>query len=531
MPGTERDEDTAEPTAPHPRRRSPLAVAGVAAAVLVAGGGGAYVTTAVTGGAPAGASRHDPAPLVLTGGRGGPGEADDDGTGSGVTGSPPAPDGRYTAVEPLPHGPGSAPVYLPRGQVTKDAVEKLAASLGVPGAVTLDHGLWKVRGAADGGPSLQVDRDAPGTWSYARYGRTAHCEPPTGPDPDAASCTSGPADGGPGRGDGILPSEQRVRQVVAPVLAALGLSSARTDARRTTGAVRVVDADPVVGGLPTSGWRTELRVGSDGRLSTASGLMGPLSKGDTYPVVGADEALKDLDASAGTGADHGIAGCPTVVPMAPSGRIDASPPGDSASGPITGPVTGPITGSADAGLPHTLPCVPGAARPWEVRGAVLGLSARFVSGSRALVPSWLFDVAQPGVPVTHVVSQPAVDPRYVRQEAPAATTPPGDPQMPVDPGGPGRSTGRQSMKVASYAVRGKTLLLRFWGGVCSDYSASATESGRTVSVRVTGTRKDPGRICVMLAESFTREVRLDGPLGDRTVVDLSDGEPVRPSEG
>lgn len=519
MPGTERNEDTAEPAAPRPRRRSPLTVAGVAAAVLVAGGGGAYWATAATGGAPAGASRHDPAPLVLTGGRGGPGEADDGGTGSGVTGSPPAPDGRYTAVAPLPPGPGSAPLYLPGGQVPKDAVAKLAASLGVPGAVTLDHGLWKAGDTADGGPSLQVDRDAPGTWSYARYGRTAHCEPPTGPDPDAASCTSGPADGGPGRGGGILPSEQRVRRAVAPVLAALGLSSARVDARRTTGAVRIVDADPVVGGLPTSGWRTELRVGSDGRLSTASGLMGPLSKGDVYPLVEAGQALKDLNASAGTGSDHGIAGCPTVVPKAPPGRIDASPPGD------------PVTGSAGPGLPHTLPCVPGADRPWEVRGAVLGLSARFVSGTRALVPSWLFDVAQPGVPVTHVVSQPAVDPRYIRQDAPAATTPPGDPQMPVDPGRPGRSAGRQSMKVTSYAVRGKTLLLRFWGGVCSDYSASATESARTVSVKVTGTRKDPGQICVMLAKSFTREVRLDGPLGDRMVVDLSDGEPVTPSEG
>ena len=47
-----------------------------------------------------------------------------------------------------------------------------------------------------------------------------------------------------------------------------------------------------------------------------------------------------------------------------------------------------------------------------------------------------------------------------------------------------------------------------------------------VEVRVRPVPKEPGKACVMLAEQFSRTVRLEAPLGDREVVDLSDGSTV-----
>jgi hypothetical protein len=82
--------------------------------------------------------------------------------------------------------------------------------------------------------------------------------------------------------------------------------------------------------------------------------------------------------------------------------------------------------------------------------------------------------------------------------------------------------------IQSYSASGSTLRVRFWGGLCSTYSASATESGDEVTVRVTGRPKQPGRVCPMIAKQFTKTVRLDQPLGDRRVIDARDGTPITP---
>ena len=59
--------------------------------------------------------------------------------------------------------------------------------------------------------------------------------------------------------------------------------------------------------------------------------------------------------------------------------------------------------------------------------------------------------------------------------------------------------------------------MRFTGGVCSDYSASAEERGDTVTVRVTQTPwKD--KVCIMIAKIFHKTIELKEPLGDRKVV-------------
>ncbi|WP_431969015.1 hypothetical protein [Actinacidiphila sp. bgisy160] len=444
-----------EPTRPRRPHRSPWVMSAVAVAVLAAGGGGAYwASSNAEGGVPhasGGSGDGSPEPLELDGAT--------RGTGA-----------EFTVRGDLPDGPPSAAVQRPGG-VPRAAVERLARALSVPGTVKSDHGVWKAGGTPDGGgPVLRVNKDAPGTWAYSYYGAAPH---------------KGRA---PARDELAIPEAEALRKA-APVLAALGLKEARTDASEVSGVLRTVTADPRVAGLPTHGWRSAVRVASDGLLVTGYGMMAPLTRGDTYPVVSAKAALKLLERP-GPGGDLGIGDCPTVVPKPSRG------PGD------------------DPTLPQVLPCVPNAHRPMEVRKAEFGLSAQFVAGRQTLVPSWLFEVAQEGVRRPSVLAQPAVDPAYLRggtaSPAPSGTAAPG----------------ASAAKVESYRAEGTELTLRFWGGVCSDYTASADESGAVVKVKVTGVRKDPGKACIMIAERFSRTVRLDAPLGDREVVDLFDGSTV-----
>ncbi|MEU1616295.1 hypothetical protein ABZ479_03215 [Streptomyces sp. NPDC005722] len=444
-----------EPTRPRRRPRSPWVMSAVAVAVLAAGGGGAYWASSDTrDGVPHASGANgdgSPEPLRLDGSTGGTGA-------------------ELTVRGDLPRGPSSAAVQRP-GSVPRAAVERLARALGVPGTVKSDHGAWKAGGTPDGGgPVLRVNKDAPGTWSYSYYGG----KPRKGRAP--------------ARDDLAVPAAEALRRA-APVLAALGLKDARTDASEVSGVLRTVTADPRVAGLPTHGWRTALQVASDGLLVTGYGMMAPLTRGDTYPVGSAEEALKALKRP-GTGGDLGLGDCPTVVPK-----------------PSRGPGDDPL-------LPKVLPCVPTADRQLEVRKAEFGLSAQFVAGRQALVPSWLFEVAQEGVRRPSVLARPAVDPAYVRggEASPA----------PTGTAAPAASTA----KVESYRAEGTELTLRFWGGVCSGYTASADESGAVVEVKVTVVQKDPGKACIMIAERFSRTVRLDTPLGDRKVVDLSDGSMV-----
>lgn len=452
------------------RRRlgSPWTVVAVVA-VLTAGGGGAYWASAYAGGGST------------------PGSSDGNGKGSddpppplNLTGGSATAGGRLTAAVPLPSGPDSAPVRGPQA-VPRAAVEKLAKALGVPGTVRSDAGVWKAGGTANGGgPVLQVNSQAPGVWSYSLNGSSTR----------------------PLSGDPLSAKEALVK--AAPVLKSLGLDGggAQRDASRTAGALRAVTVDPVVDGLPTHGWSTDLQLGPDGRVITGYGRLSPLSRSADYPVVGAKQALKTLNGKATGSGDYGIGQCPTVVPK------ESKSPGD------------------DPTLPHVLPCIPGKSQPMTVRSARFGLSSQFVDGRQALVPSWLFEVAQTGVRGTYVMAQQAVDPAYVRRGGGSSG---GGSTSPAPSGSP--TAGIHKMRIESYTASDTTLTVRFWGGVCNTYSASADESGSQVLVRVTGVEKNPGRVCVMLAKEFTETVRLDKPLGGRKVVDAWDGRTVPAKAG
>lgn len=436
-----------------PRRR--LAVAAVAVAVLAVAGIGTYAASSSTGG-PAAASPADPPqpePLVL------------DGYGAvpqGLT---------FRAAGELPDGPDTAPVYRPEGQVPRERVAALAEALGLESTPREEGAVWKA------GEELTVDKKAPASWTFHR-------------DPSGGKA---PVDGA------------KAQKAAAPVLAAAGQSDARVTAGGTLGAERTVDADPVVGGLPTHGWTTALRVGPDSRVTSGAGQLADPVRGDSYPLVDAEAALKDLDRlSSGIGRAP-EPGCASAVPAEPGGDTGREGP----------------AGRPSAVLPAH-PCTPEAPlkrRTATVESAEFGLAAHFVDGRQSLVPSWMFEVRLPDRGDLLRLSHPAVDPAYLTTgEEPPAESPSPRPTGPDD----GASTGRA--RVTGYRAEDGRLTVAFEAGVCSDFTVRTEERKGRVEVTVLD-KPWPDRVCIMIAKTHHRTVELERPLGDRAVVD-SAGQPV-----
>ncbi|MEU4932508.1 hypothetical protein AB0G54_39445 [Streptomyces yokosukanensis] len=453
---------------PGGRRRSRLAVLSVAAAVLMVGGGGAYLAansgTGSSAGGPGAGGGATPPPLALDGfgGAGGiaPGEPDPYGA-------------TYVAGGELPDGPGSAPVYVPKGEVGKDAVARLAKALGVDGTPVAEGGIWRVGGKDGSGPSLQVNRDAPGSWSFNRYAPgTDNCR-------KGVLCTHDPM--GP---TGAPVSVPKATEAAAPVLKAAGLDDAKIDAGQVMGTQRVVNAEPVVGGLPTYGWTTGLIVDRQGELVGGHGLLGVPVKGDVYPVLSAAKTLKLMNAAPKGDHRMGIGGCAAPVPL--KDRLE-QPCGTSTAGSKSA-MTVPKQGGDRA----------------TVDKAVFGLAAHSVAGRQTLVPSWLFEVRAPADQGASTVTYPAVDPRYLASAA-------------APSGGPSRAPKPHSVKVTGYSADGRELTVSFFGGVCADYRATAEESAERVTVTVTETPW-PDKVCVLIAKEYVKTVRLAAPLHARTVV-------------
>ncbi|MEU9996402.1 hypothetical protein [Streptomyces sp. NPDC050848] len=473
-------------------RHRPLLVASVAAGVLLAGGGGVYLATTSDGTAAPGGAAAAPPPLSL----GATGDGANRDGGPGIAPGEPDPNGGgavYKAKGPLPEGPSSAAVHRPEGRVTSAEVTRLASALGIAGTPRLEGEVWKIAPEKDGsGLRLDVSAAAPGSWTLTRYDG--------GPVGD--TCLKGKACPPPGEAkppSGGPVSEAAARAAAAPVLKATGQDDAKIDASQLMGSVRVVNADPVVGGLPTYGWSTGIHVGPGGELVAGSGQLKEPAKGADYPVVDAAKALEELNRSAVPGS-IGIGGCATAPPAADT-------PADTA---------GNVAGDT-----ATAPCEPDATpRELAVTGAVFGLAAQFVDGERALVPSWLFQVEAEAGAKPHTVARTAVAPEHLVPPAKPTPTP-----TPTPDPGEGTAPARQ---IESYRVdgAGTKLSVTFWGGVCSTYTATAEESADKVSVRVTEKPIDPDRACIAIAVEVTRTVTLEQPLGGRAVVDAASGEPV-----
>ncbi|MFI8516588.1 hypothetical protein ACIGEZ_01960 [Streptomyces sp. NPDC085481] len=472
-----------------PRKRGPLLVASVAAGVLLAGGGGVYyATTASGGGGGAQDAPAAPPPLSLSDKGGGP--------GPGIAPGEPDPGGGpngtvYKAKGPLPEGPSLAAVHRPEGRVTSAEVTRLAEALGIAGTPRLVGEVWQLGPEKDAtGLRLDVSAKAPGSWTLSVY--------QGGPAGD--TCLKGKACPPPGEGKppggGSPVSEAAAKAAVAPVLKAIGQDDAKLDASQVmNGSVRVVNADPVVGGLPTYGWSTGIHVGPDGSLVAGSGRLLEPAKDDTYPVIGARKALDALnEASKGTG-PIGIGGCAT------------DPPADTAEKPAPRPAT-----------PPTAPCqsIVDLAPPDRVTvtGATFGLAAQYVEGEQVLVPAWLFQAqGKPGTK-PYTVAQTAVAPAYLAPTEKPSPTP-----------DVGTAPERQISSFRTDA-EGRKLSVTFWGGVCSTYAVTAQETPQQVTVRIKETPNDPGRACIAIAVEITKTVTLQQPLGDRPVVDGASGQAV-----
>lgn len=463
-----------------PRRRPSLLIASVAAAVLLVGGGGAYLASGASGGSgdsgggttPGANGDATPPPLALDG----PSE----GAANGIAPGEPNPYGVvYRADDPLPEGPGSAPVYRVRGQVTEERVVTLAKALGLEGKPVAEGGSWRIGGKDGSGPTLRVDREAPGSWTFSRNNPgTDNCK--------GATC-SAPSTGGP------VVSESVARKAAAPVLKAVGQDDAKLDAGQVMGGRRVVNADPEVGGLPTHGWTTGVVVGAKGEVVGGNGRLAEPVKGDTYPVVSAADALKLLNAAPGSGQRAEIGGCARPVPLEDGQRETCAPASEPAGDTVT------------------------------VGDAVFGLASHSVDGRPALVPSWLFEVRPQGAEDAFTVTYPAVDPEFL---APRAESGSGEASpRPTEPGDePTAAPSTRDVDIEGYTAEGDELTVTFTGGVCADYEATASESGDRVTVRVTETPW-PDKVCILIAKQYQQTVRLDAPLGDRGVVG-ADGEPV-----
>ena len=478
-----------------PRRRSPLVVASVAAAVLLAGGGGAYwAATAADDDGRSGSNADDggrstPPPLALgqhSGAPTAPGAPP-----QGIAPGEPDPSGGrvvYRASGKLPEGPRTAAVRQSVGTVSAAEVARLAKALGLAGTPQAEATYWKVGSDGDGsGPALRVNKQAPGTWSFARYGSggTDNCQ-------KGAVCSGGnPAPGGSGSPVG----ESAARAAAAPVLKAAGQPDATLDSGQLMGAVRVVNAAPKVDGLPTYGWSTGIQVGPDGEVVGGSGQLKGLEKGDSYPVIGAAEALEQLNGPATRKeARADIGGCASPVPLdeglkSPKARCGARTGAERPTTTVT------------------------------VDKAVFGLAAQYVAGKQTLVPSWLFSAHPAAGGRGTTVTQVAVAPSYLARSTPATTAPT---PSPTPPGNAEKS----QRQLLSYSADGRTLSVTFWGGVCSTYTASAAESPDRVTVKVTEAKQPGKKVCIMIAKELTRTVTLDAPLGDRTVVDAVSGGDV-----
>ncbi|MFF7362950.1 hypothetical protein [Streptomyces sp. NPDC008125] len=455
-----------------PARRRPSAMIGaVVAAVVLAGGGGAWwAATADDGGegakktASSASASPAPAPLGISG----PADPSVPGFAPGE----PAPTGVvYRATGDLPQGPATAPVHrTTAATVSLAEAARAARAFGMQGTPTAQEGYWRL-GAGGSKPYLEVSQEAPGTWKYLRgTGGLSPC-------PSGAVCAGGTSGGNP-------VSREAAREAARPVLDALGLGDAALGDGGPLGAQRVVRADPVVDGLPTHGWSTDVQVGPDSAVTGASGrlLLPTAGNGDAlYPVVDAAAALASLNAAQGSTA---APACATAEPL------ESGEGGAKTAGPECVPSSGRIA-------PPTA---------MAVEKAVFGLSAQLVDERPALVPSWLFTVRpEAGGPVS-TVGQVAVAPAYL--ETPSASRP------------------SRGVTPISYTEHGRTLEVSFWGGVCGTYTASAEEDRTEVRVTITEPRPKPGTACVALAERVTVQVPLDAPLGGRTVRETASGKPV-----
>jgi hypothetical protein len=313
------------------------------------------------------------------------------------------PGGPYVLSGTLGSGPARAAV-LGLGAPASADVDRLAAAFGLP-AAKRGAGGWV---ATDGKHQLSVQASGGGNWWYGQAPDCADGDPEssgcavsgavvTAPDAVAASgagsATSsvGPPTGstavdgaktpvGPATVSAVATADDAtVRRAAAGILAAAGVQLDRAHVVVQFGSLTV---DPLVKGLPTSGVQTSVSVDPAGTVQWANGWLGALTDGDTYPLITAAEAFKQLEAQ------------PRMM-MLPC-RMGTQAADDPAVG-------GPAV--------DIMPCTDFTPDPVEVTGGTFGWSAQWLADNRVvLAPSWLFTMKGTQDWPTAII---AIDPVYL----------------------------------------------------------------------------------------------------------------------
>ncbi|MEI7778896.1 MAG: hypothetical protein WCJ42_05650 [Actinomycetes bacterium] len=318
--------------------------------------------------------------------------------------------GGYTLSGTLPTSPSSAPVFswTAASTVSDTTVSALAKAFGVTGTPVRHAYGWV---ASDATGEIRVRDGAGAQWSFTTPDVTASCMGPI-VDVDnatnngtvsscgvvgvamgatAPSATAAPAPPTtPVPGPTQIPVDPPIvpadiaHAIVDPTIRALGILGAETVTPGMGSAS--VTLDPTVNGLPTQGISTYFQVDRT-QVQYAGGWLTLPVAADTYPLVTADQAFKDL-----ANRPQPMMGilCPQTL--------------DATSNPCPTPP------------------------PIVITGAELGLELNFdATNAPILIPSWFFKTADAGYPITSI----AIDPAYL---APATPSPVGTDIIPPSSG-------------------------------------------------------------------------------------------------
>jgi hypothetical protein len=498
--------------------RSPGSTRARRTAGLLAGGVAAALALAACGTQVAGSGGDGSPPVLHIGSRAVPAAGADAATGKGGGTS-----SGYQLGGDLPDGPSSAPTARFDTGGSLDDVARLSAALGLTAKpVAHDYG-WVV---TDGDGVLRVRKDGAGAWSFSRA--TGDCQAygidvdhPASAAYDGVACASATT---PGTKPPAAPSSADALAAAAPVIAAAGVDASPKALGDNGIGARTVVADPSVAGLPTAGLRTSVDVSTDG-VTGAFGYLGDAAASDVYPLLSAQKVFDSLVAM------------PRAMPLI---ACPEPAPGDESAAPVPDVCASPYD-----------------PKPISITGAVLGLSLAFDGDEPVLVPSWLFSVEGWDDPLVAV----AVDDAFLADPEPGTGTgggsvPPGtggEEPPPVDEPGAGSSgepgsggveptdpglspepvpsgpaqPGVEQPAVDRAIVSGADIALIFWGGVCSEYAASAEETATTVTVSVVGrSTLGPDQACIEIAKESKASITLAAPLGDRALIDAATGRPI-----
>lgn len=399
-----------------------------------------------------------------------------------------APGSSFELTGALPTGPDQATTHpLAKGAADEAEVRRLATALGIRTAPRRVDRAWQAG-------ALRVEDSAGNPWSLS-----AGCGPdqPVSSDGAAASCASGTVAVGAGsssagagwapapNGTTAAPTQVAPRPPPPPSVAPVDVPAAREaalailDALGQQGANLTVDgggerdvfarADPRIAGRPTSGYPTYLEIDAEIQVVSGSGYLGRPADGPSYPIVSAADAFDNLPE------------LPRPMMLCP----------------------------ANADCPQPVPA--------KVTGAELGLQLTALADEQAaLLPAWLFTVE--GWPMA--LAQPAVEPRFLQlpeqQPAPPAQADPAKPRswFAFD---------------AVFATDEPNVIIVQYGdsGSCPHTNVQSLVKESSDSVVVTlEADGQPDQPCTDDYRQQLVTVTLASPLGDRTVIDGSRGDPV-----